>query len=263
MGYVLKAQKTALERCQISQKSAVGITYYAYRYYDPNVGRWINRDPLGDSVFKAQYLEQTYGLGTLPASLLARAKYHAKSSSSENAFLSQQEKIIFADLLSVEEASIHSTYHFVDNNPTQAYDKLGLNRGIIGADGGGVMGRLHWQLEVDVWIVRGGKYVASGSLRAEFGPTGYGHAIGSTFWGAKKGIVDILYQNERADAEVKSSPCQDIAARESITHSKSFPPPYHWVSSNCQHWVVDHFDDGMDEPGIGKCCNPDGTIWKP
>ena len=154
--------KTRLEKPTYAYKIASGRPLY--RYYDPNNARFINRDPLGDSVFKAQYLKQTYGPGTLPATLLARAKYHAVSSSAENAFLSQQEKIIFADLLSVEEASIYSNYHFVDNNPTNFYDKLGLNRGVAYS-----LGRLHWELQVDSWKVEGGKYVSDGFTQTGFG----------------------------------------------------------------------------------------------
>lgn len=39
-------RKTALGRCDFSQKRAVGITYYGYRYYDPVTGRWLSRDPI-------------------------------------------------------------------------------------------------------------------------------------------------------------------------------------------------------------------------
>ena len=39
-------QKTALENSDFSQDRTVGITYYGYRYYDPTIGRWLNRDPI-------------------------------------------------------------------------------------------------------------------------------------------------------------------------------------------------------------------------
>ena len=42
--FALRLQKAALENSDFFEKRAVGITYYGYRYYDPNVGRWINRD---------------------------------------------------------------------------------------------------------------------------------------------------------------------------------------------------------------------------
>jgi len=37
-----------------------GLVYYGYRYYSPELGRWINRDPLGDS---GQDWGQALGLG--------------------------------------------------------------------------------------------------------------------------------------------------------------------------------------------------------
>src|ERR1700686_2675384 len=30
-----------------------GLYYYLYRFYDPNLQRWINRDPVGESGFRA------------------------------------------------------------------------------------------------------------------------------------------------------------------------------------------------------------------
>src|SRR5437867_10453961 len=32
-----------------------GMYYYLYRFYDPNLQRWINRDPLGDAGFAWRY----------------------------------------------------------------------------------------------------------------------------------------------------------------------------------------------------------------
>ena len=31
-----------------------GFSYYGFRYYDPQVGRWVNRDPLGEIAFASQ-----------------------------------------------------------------------------------------------------------------------------------------------------------------------------------------------------------------
>ena len=42
----VKPIKTTLETPGFSQKRAVGITYYGYRYYDTTVGRWLSRDPI-------------------------------------------------------------------------------------------------------------------------------------------------------------------------------------------------------------------------
>ncbi|MDW8224348.1 MAG: RHS repeat-associated core domain-containing protein, partial [Gemmatales bacterium] len=32
-----------------------GLYYYGYRFYDPNLQRWLNRDPLGDRAFKKRF----------------------------------------------------------------------------------------------------------------------------------------------------------------------------------------------------------------
>jgi len=32
-----------------------GFLYYGYRFYNPTLGRWLNRDPLGDEAFLKQY----------------------------------------------------------------------------------------------------------------------------------------------------------------------------------------------------------------
>ena len=50
----------ALGRCDFSQKRAVGITYYGYRYYDPVTGRWPGRDPIGENYRTAEFNEYAF-----------------------------------------------------------------------------------------------------------------------------------------------------------------------------------------------------------
>jgi len=38
--------------------SEIDLYYYGYRYYSPNLSRWLNRDPLGDMSFYTNYAKQ-------------------------------------------------------------------------------------------------------------------------------------------------------------------------------------------------------------
>src|SRR5260370_28785198 len=43
-----------------------GMYYYGYRFYDPNLQRWINRDPLGEPGFEVMRHKWTFVLGDGP-----------------------------------------------------------------------------------------------------------------------------------------------------------------------------------------------------
>ena len=36
--------------------SETGLNYYGYRYYSPSLGRWVNRDPIGEEAFLQQFI---------------------------------------------------------------------------------------------------------------------------------------------------------------------------------------------------------------
>ncbi len=58
-GEVLISRGTAAQRYQFSTKehdSAAGLNYYGYRFYNPVLGRWPNRDPIADPAFRWQLL---------------------------------------------------------------------------------------------------------------------------------------------------------------------------------------------------------------
>ena len=71
----------------------VDLYYYGYRYYNPELGRWVNRDPIGEEAFFQQI---------------------AKSISED-------------DLNRLAIRSNMPAYLFVENNPIIEYDLLGLN----------------------------------------------------------------------------------------------------------------------------------------
>jgi RHS repeat-associated protein len=68
-----------------------GFLYYGYRYYDPNTGRWVNRDPLTDESFRKRIT---------PIMDLGKAL--------------------------INKESLAPTYVFTKNSPTTIYDLLGL-----------------------------------------------------------------------------------------------------------------------------------------
>src|SRR5207248_2214019 len=43
-----------------------GLYYYLYRFYDPNLQRWLNRDPLGENGFESIRHKKTSVWGTGP-----------------------------------------------------------------------------------------------------------------------------------------------------------------------------------------------------
>ena len=67
-----------------------GVHYYGYRYYNPDLGRWINRDPIGEKVF-----------------------------------LEQLEDLIFGER-KIEKESRKPVFLFIANNPISNYDVRGL-----------------------------------------------------------------------------------------------------------------------------------------
>ena len=107
--------------------------YYGFRYYSPQLGRWINRDPLVERSFGLQ----GFSVGTIAEPALPRTRRD---------FLSQTfstgdfEGILFrvfsemgttlGDTISPEilTDADRNLYQFVGNAPVNFYDPLGLNK---------------------------------------------------------------------------------------------------------------------------------------
>ena len=88
MGFSITSRASATGA---SRSPGPGITYYGYRYYDPETGRWLSRDPLCDAAFFALY-----------------------SAGSKR----EQTRI--------KRESLRASYLFVRNRPIGAVDRLGL-----------------------------------------------------------------------------------------------------------------------------------------
>ncbi|MDR0993538.1 MAG: RHS repeat-associated core domain-containing protein, partial [Verrucomicrobiota bacterium] len=59
-GEVLLKEGPFDSRYQFSTKEydePTAMNYYGYRFYNPELGRWINRDPLGDEAFFVQRMQ--------------------------------------------------------------------------------------------------------------------------------------------------------------------------------------------------------------
>lgn len=76
------------------QDQETGLLYYGYRYYQPQTGRWLSRDPLGDAAFLSRHLR---GM---------RRKEAVRT---------------------IKE-SLKPLYTFVENNPVDWVDVLGLSQ---------------------------------------------------------------------------------------------------------------------------------------
>ena len=62
-GEVLIQQGSASPRYQFSSKeldASVGLNYYGHRFYSPALGRWLNRDPLGDVFLFEQHISEGF-----------------------------------------------------------------------------------------------------------------------------------------------------------------------------------------------------------
>ncbi len=91
----------------------------AKAFYDPSIGRWVNRDPLGDEGFKV----------------------------TKDVFLTQNRRI----------KTELTLYPFVSNDPINRFDPLGLSEGILGIPGTG--GGCHNKSGGPEWAVVAGKWV--------------------------------------------------------------------------------------------------------
>ncbi|WP_211325521.1 RHS repeat-associated core domain-containing protein [Roseimicrobium gellanilyticum] len=87
-----------------------GLCYYGYRYYSPDFGRWLNRDPIAEHAW-FQYSEYASALG------LSSSDTSALRSSSKGPEAGVNE--------------LGGLNAFVGNNPIATYDVLGLHTGLL------------------------------------------------------------------------------------------------------------------------------------
>lgn len=112
-GEPLRATGPAADKCPVRFSSKytdeeTGLVYYGYRYYNPALGRWVSRDPLGDDALLADCLK-------------------GKS---------------FEEQANLIEESTRHPYRFTDNDSLHMTDPFGL--AVVGVYGFGPADRLLW-----------------------------------------------------------------------------------------------------------------------
>lgn len=113
-GEVLLKEGSFDSRYQFSTKEldgSTGMNYYGYRFYSPEMGRWLSRDPLGEIQFRSA----SSGDGL--------QKIHASGLDDLAQKLSSYEAQQRAQL---REGSSLNLYGFVGSDPVSIYDYLGL-----------------------------------------------------------------------------------------------------------------------------------------
>ena len=102
------------------------MAYYGYRYYQPDTGRWLSRDPVDEIGFRAVNGEML-GIGRLdgviespPVQQSIQGQARISQKDLEEALRESKKRGRFY----LEEES--NLYHFVFNNPVNSYDRLGL-----------------------------------------------------------------------------------------------------------------------------------------
>lgn len=228
---------------------------YSYTFNQLTVSYWPSRDPLGDVAFRRVYV---------------RGK-------------------TIEERRRIAQAAIAPAYVFVDNSPVDSIDYLGLNRyitefGPADAQGNGTI-QIHVGVAVDKWKVVGGKYVKDGQVTFDFSTDPLGEGMGEEdivddegdiswcnidWWNIIASSVKGRGRVAKSDGitlkspiPVPSSPCQDIKMLELLEKDLANPPFYSAIAFNCLFWSVGALQYGMDQPPLGKCCNPDGTIFDP
>jgi hypothetical protein len=238
-----RARKTCvkpLKTRQVAQaattKTASGVCYYGFRYYNPSTGRWPNRDPLGDHAFFSRYTE-------------------GKSRKS---------------VRDLEREALGPLYAFLSNDPLGKVDRTGLDRYITQFDifglGGSGGTQLHVGVAVDKWKVVNGKYVKDGVVTFDFsvdwedadGDTDWWNIIKGATVGGRGRIVESSGLQLESPVTMTSSPCQDIKMLEMLRKEAQQPPRYVAAFFQCVFWSVGAVQYGMDQPNVEKCCPPSG-----
>lgn len=119
-----------------------GLYYYGYRYYSPEIGRWPSRDPIGEKGFEVlrsgyRHEHNTQSRKAAPSVRKSRFKEPGESRRWMK-FIVQRAKEA-SNRFILRDPSRKPSYLFVDNNPINLFDILGLDH--PGCDVPGLEGR--------------------------------------------------------------------------------------------------------------------------
>ncbi|MBJ7257089.1 MAG: hypothetical protein JHD23_08510 [Akkermansiaceae bacterium] len=230
----------------------------AQAHYDPNIGRWLSRDPINEIAFWAINGDSDQLKDLITQKIVEKVK----SSSDRNSQIASQKLLIkwLGGQLDTNQAAkslgvMHGLdYAFVENVSINSTDTLGLDREIQGSG-------LHQLFVLEDWKDVGGKWVSTGATQWNFGPANYFLSVGSVALLAP--VPGVVWTDSGGfENPFKSNPCQDIVAKANLSQAEARPPWYSFWGFNCRDFAEVHLDVGMNDENYKKCCNPDGTKWE-
>lgn len=114
--------------------SETGLLYYGYRFYQPEIGRWCSRDPLGEKSFVI--LRQAMGRNAatqrlpkqkFPSSLRTTKGLNQAEESRNWVIKVAQRAMAAANRFQINDPALMLPFLFVKNNPISRIDVLGLD----------------------------------------------------------------------------------------------------------------------------------------
>jgi RHS repeat-associated protein len=97
-----------------------GLYYYGYRFYDPSLQRWINRDPIGEPGFQESRMAHAF------VGAIGRFSLYAPASSGRRFGYNRGAFIILRGRRTVGPSDGPNAYTAMANTPTDLVDPIGL-----------------------------------------------------------------------------------------------------------------------------------------
>jgi len=125
LGNRRQAPETRRKNAPTPTKTASGMFFYGYRYYDPETGRWLNRDPIGERSLKYDSLE--YGEILSASKELSQPALIELINLSARSGMSSQTYRSSRTILHIQgRKNSVNLYSFIDNDGLNDVDLLGL-----------------------------------------------------------------------------------------------------------------------------------------
>ena len=167
-----------------------------------------------------------------------------------------------------EEAGGANLYNLISNNSVNSVDPYGLDRYITQFDilnlgnskqlGGGT--QIHVGVAVNTWECQNGKPVITGIETYDFGlkltlGNFWYNIIGGIFWKGSGILVPSSGLTLSAPIKLSSTYCQDKKLLKDLQQQVSKPLFYNVIVQNCIWWSAIEITVGMNEKGVGCCCD--------
>lgn len=184
--------------------------------YSPIIGRFLQRDPIG------QIGPERSLLGEATENAIRRARKLTAvtlgAANKENRELWQY-------------AEGKNVYEFLTGNPLNGVDPTGLDRYVTGP-------QPHEGIAVDTWKLVNGTYVWAGKTQYDF-RAAWSWTIGGFFTTGCKGQVDVDPTGPFSSTveTIPSTPQEDIALKAKLDAEHLCPPVYHLIVHNCRDFA--------------------------